>query len=450
WLKKNNYYHNNLLKFYKFVVTQSSRVLQINCKNGYVLNAVNPSFGVGLDVDVDSLSSARERYQDIQFFSSDINDLEPQIFDYIILTSVTMEEYDIQDLFLSLRPFCDSSTRIIIDTYSYLWEPVLWVTQKLGLRRPTDFKNWISQKDLHNFLQLAGFDVVTTSRHTLFPMYIPILSSLLNSFFVHVPIIKRLCLHEVTIARAIFPERDAKKYKVSVIVPCKNEKGNVEAAVTRCPDIGSGTEIIFVEGGSQDGTLDEIIRVSQKYPEKNIQWCTQEGKGKGDAVRKGFAQAKGDILMILDADLTVRPEELPKFVDALVRGKGEFINGSRLIYGMESDAMRFLNLLANYFFGLLFSWLLSQKIKDTLCGTKVLFAADYKKIADNRKFFGDFDPFGDFDLLFGAAKLNLKIIDMPVHYKNRTYGSTQIRRFMHGFILLGMSIIALKKFKFRR
>lgn len=450
WLKKNRYYHKGLLKFYRFVVPEGSRVLQVNCKNGYVFEAIKPSEAVGIDNDMESVAVARQRYPNCQFFTGSLAEIPQQTFEYIILTSVTMEEDDIQNLFLLLVRFCDPSTRIIIDTYSYFWEPILWLTQKLGMRRPTRFKNWISQKDLHNFLYLAGFDVVTTYRHTLLPIYIPLISTLFNSLFIHFPLIRRLCLHEVTVARPMPTFLDMQHYySVSVVVPCRNERGNIEAAVTRCPQMGKKTEIIFVEGGSHDGTLEEIMRVAQKYPEKNISWYQQEGKGKGDAVRKGFAHASGDVLMILDADLTVPPEELTKFFDALVRGKGELINGCRLIYGMESGAMRFLNVLANFFFSVLFSWLLNQKVKDTLCGTKVLFKSDYEAIARNRAFFGNFDPFGDFDLLFGAAKLNLKIIDMPVHYKNRTYGSTQIRRFLHGWILLGMSILALRKLKVR-
>jgi glycosyltransferase involved in cell wall biosynthesis len=256
-------------------------------------------------------------------------------------------------------------------------------------------------------------------------------------------------LHQWIIARPQAVVRNPNTLTVSVVIPCRNEEGNVENAVLRIPAMGCRTQIIFVEGNSTDNTLQEIKRVAHAYPEKNISWMVQDGKGKGDAVRKGFAHATGDILMIQDGDLTAPPEELPKFFDALVQGKGEFINGSRLVYGMEDKAMRFLNLLANFFFGKLFSWLLGQKVKDTLCGTKVLWANDYKNIVANRSFFGDFDPFGDFDLLFGAAKLNLKIIDMPVHYKNRLYGQTNIRRFVHGWILLGMSVVALKKFKCR-
>jgi glycosyltransferase involved in cell wall biosynthesis len=234
----------------------------------------------------------------------------------------------------------------------------------------------------------------------------------------------------------------------SVIVPCRNEKGNIEQAVRRIPDMGKHTEIIFVEGHSEDGTLDECRRVRDKYSQRDISVLVQNEKGKGDAVRAGFAHAKNDILMILDADLTVAPEDLPKFFEAIVHGKGEFINGSRLAYQMEKEAMRFLNLLGNKFFSNAFTYLLEQRIRDTLCGTKVLWKEDYNRIITGREYFGDFDPFGDFDLLFGAAKLNLKIVEIPIRYRERTYGSTQISRFKHGLLLLKMTFFALKKIKF--
>jgi glycosyltransferase involved in cell wall biosynthesis len=244
------------------------------------------------------------------------------------------------------------------------------------------------------------------------------------------------------------PAKAVQDVTVSVIIPCRNERGNIEAAVKRTLVMGAKTEIIFVEGHSQDDTVGEIKRVAAAYPDKNISWCIQPGKGKGDAVRAGFAMATGDVLMILDADLTVPPEDLPKFFNALAENKGECINGSRLIYPMENEAMQTLNWWANHFFANLFSWLMGQRVTDTLCGTKVLWRKDYERIAANRAFFGEFDPFGDFDLLFGAAKLQLKILDVPVHYKNRVYGSTQIRRFVHGWILLGMSLYAMRKLKF--
>lgn len=235
---------------------------------------------------------------------------------------------------------------------------------------------------------------------------------------------------------------------VSVIVPARNERGNIENILSRTPEMGSGTEIVFVEGHSSDDTYAAIEAAISRHPERRIQLMRQGGKGKSDAVRMGFAAASGDVLMILDADLTVPPEDLPRFYDALTSGKADFVNGVRLVYPMEEEAMRFFNLIGNKFFSLAFSWLLGQPVKDTLCGTKVLWKKDYRRIAANRSYFGEFDPFGDFDLLFGASVLNYKIIDLPIRYRARSYGSTNIERWKHGWVLLRMVMFAARKIKF--
>jgi glycosyltransferase involved in cell wall biosynthesis len=233
-----------------------------------------------------------------------------------------------------------------------------------------------------------------------------------------------------------------------VIIPARNEAGNIPAIFARTPQMGEGTELVLVEGHSRDKTYAAIEATVAEHPERSCQLLRQTGIGKGDAVRLGFSRARGDVLMILDADLTVPPEDLPRFYEALVSGKGEFINGVRLVYPMEGQAMRFLNLLGNKFFSLAFSWLLGQSIKDTLCGTKVLWKKDYEAITNNRAYFGNFDPFGDFDLIFGAAKLNLKITDLPIRYRERTYGTTNIQRWKHGWLLLKMVLFAARRLKF--
>lgn len=451
WLKRNSYYHTQVKNFYRFAVPEGSSVVLINANNGYLLDALKPSVGVGIDADAASIEQARSLYPQYQFHAGGVEDfVTDQAFDYVVVSLATMESDDILKMLQSIMRLCHTRTRVMIETYSYIWEPSLWLTQKLGLRRPTQLKNWMSQDDLAGFLHLAGFDVVTQHAYTLLPINIPFVSALVNRFIAPLPLINKLCLNDVVIARPAPLAVREDDYSVSVIITVRNERGNVESAVTRCPVMGKWTELIFVEGHSKDGTLQELHRVAALYPERNITVLVQDGNGKGDAVRKGFAHAKGDVLMILDGDLTTPPEDMPKFFSALVQGRGDFINGSRLIYGMEDKAMRFLNLLANYGFGILFSWLLGQRLKDTLCGTKVLFRRDYEEIARNRHYFGNFDPFGDFDLLFGAAKLHMKIVDMPVHYKNRTYGKTQIHRFRHGAILIWMSLLALWKLKVRR
>jgi hypothetical protein len=447
WARKNWYYHRQLASFYQHIIPFGMRVLQVGSKTGNLLAALKPAYGIGIEWDTESFSYACKEYSQLRWYNSLAAIPAGEQFDYIILSSVLMEVYDIQDFLKQLKVYCHERTRIIIDTYSPWWEPILWLAQKCRLRRPTVFANGISREDISLFLKLSGYDVITVGRFLLLPYYIPVLSWIINSFVAQLPILNRFCLMEWVVARPVVAMN--KKKSVSIIVPCKNERGNIERIVQESPSMGSFTEIIFVEGGSRDGTSEEIKRVSSLYPEKNVRFYQQMGRGKGDAMRLGFAQAKGDIVMILDGDVTVPAQELPKFFEALISGAGEFINGSRLVYGMEQEAMRFLNLLANHFFATAFSWLLGQRIKDTLCGTKVLYKKDYERIAANRLYFGDFDPFGDFDLLFGAAKLQLKIIDMPVHYKQRTYGTSQIHRFYHGFLLFKMMIFALKKFKFR-
>lgn len=451
WLKKNWYYHDLLKNFYRFTIPVGMRVVHVGSKDGYLLKAVRPSYGVGVDDDLASLQEAQKAYPEFQFYHGTAANIPAgSVFDYIILSSLTMEVDDVQYLFESLIRVCHPGTRVVIDVHAHWWEPALVVAQKLGLRRPTKLENWLSSHDIATFLQVAGFEVVTRGSQILMPISIPGISWLCNTIIANIPLMNSLCLNRWFIARPLPTiAHSPRDFSVSVIIPCKNERGTIQAAIERCPRMGKHTELIFVCGDSHDGTEQELASAIKKYPDRDIVVLRQDGTGKGDAVRKGFAHASGDVLMILDADLTTPPEELPKFFNALVFGKGEFINGSRLVYGMESGAMRFLNLIANTLFGIGFSWLLGQQLKDTLCGTKVLFKKDYERIAAGRAYFGEFDPFGDFDLLFGAAKLNLKIIDMPVHYKNRTYGVTQISRFRHGWLLLRMSVIGLMKFKVR-
>ena len=370
-------------------------------------------------------------------------------FDYILLVNVIGYVDDIQSSFAGLKRICKPDTRIIIVYFNYLWQPILKCAEWLGLRMKRPIMHWLPPQDIRNILKLSDFETVKADYQILMPVYIPVISTLLNRIIAKMPFFRKLALNEIVVARKCEKREDADGTTCSVVIPCRNEKGNIENALQRTPDMGKHTEIIFVEGHSQDGTLAECLRVQKANPDKDIQVLVQDGKGKADAVRKGFQEAKGDVLMILDADLTIPPESLPKFFEEIVSGKGELVIGSRLVYQMEKEAMRTLNLLGNKFFSTMFTYLLGQRIRDTLCGTKVLRRRDYEKIVAGRSYFGDFDPFGDFDLIFGATKLNLKITELPIRYKERQYGKTQIRRFYHGILLFKMCFFALCKIKFR-
>lgn len=447
WQGRSSYYYDDQRHYLRFLIPEGVRVLEVGCGIGDQLAALKPSRGLGIDLSSAMIAEASRRHPEIEFRTGGLEALEPgETFDVILLADVVGHLLDVEQTLRTIRRFCTSATRLVIAYYNFLWEPVLKLAERLRLKMPQQQQNWLSPSDVRNLLRLADYEVVKAESRLLCPKKIPLIAGWLNRFVAYLPGINRLCLTQYVVARmrGAYPQRD---YAASIVIPCRNERGNIESAITRLPQFGTRQEIIFVEGHSTDGTADEIRRVIAKYPEQDIQLLSQEGKGKGDAVRKGFARATGDILMILDADLTMPPEDLPKFYDAIASDKGEFINGSRLVYPMEQQAMRFLNLLGNKFFSMAFSWLLGERIKDTLCGTKVIFRKDYERISANRAYFGEFDPFGDFDLLFGASKLNLKIVEVPIRYQERTYGTTNISRFQHGWLLLKMTVYGFFRLK---
>jgi hypothetical protein len=380
----------------------------------------------------------------------DLDALNARDLGYVVLNGNIHYEPDVQHFLAMLHPVLRRSTRVIITFYSSLWRPLLRLATILRLRVKTPEQNWIAVEDLENLLLLSDYELVRLENKLLIPIYIPLLSELVNRFLAPLPFFRAFNLLNIAVARPLHVQNEGSSSpSVSVIVPARNEAGNIEAAILRTPKMGPDDELIFIEGNSTDNSWEKIVQMKEKYgAQRNICIARQNGQGKGDAVRKGFALASRDILMILDADLTTPPEELPRFYAALVSDKGEFINGSRLVYPMEKQAMRFLNMVANKFFALMFSFVLGQRFKDTLCGTKVLTRENYLKIAAHRKFFGDFDPFGDFDLIFGAARLALRIVEVPVHYHERIYGETNIERWKHGAILLQMLVFAAKRIKF--
>jgi SAM-dependent methyltransferase len=445
------FYHRRLDEVYGFLIPGGQRVLEIGCGRGDLLAALNPSVGVGVDLSNTMLERARAAYPTLSFVHGDLVDVDlgPVQFDAIVLSDVLNNLWDVQATLERLRRYCHPHTRIVINSYSRLWEIPLRLAAALGLSDPPRAQNWLQLNDVNNLLYLTDFEVLRTWQEFLCPIPIPLVQRLLNRFIVKVWPFRLLALANFVIAR---PRPTAVASvpppAVSVIVPARNEAGNIAAIFERTPELGGGTELVFVEGHSRDDTYAEIQRQVERYPHRRSKLLRQTGRGKGDAVRLGFAEASGDVLMILDADLTVPPEDLPRFYDALVSQKGEFINGARLVYPMENNAMRLLNLIANKFFSVAFSWLLGQAVNDTLCGTKVLSKADYALIASNRAYFGDFDPFGDYDLLFGAARFNRKIVDLPVRYRERTYGTTNIDRWRHGWLLIKMTIFASFRIKF--
>jgi len=386
-----------------------------------------------------------------------IEDIEIQAIksfkpDYLLINGCVHYWQDIQKELGHLFLQCSKNTRLIIVYYSILWKPLLYLASLMGMRKRLPEMNWLSPHDVETLCRLAGFESIRDDKRVLLPVHIPKLSDFINRYIAPLPPFSYFCLCHLRVLRPCIPRWNKEnRPSVSIVIPARNEAGNIEAAIQRVPSMGPNDEVIFIEGNSTDNTWDIIQQSAKKYNSEShmrIKFAQQDGKGKGDAVRKGFALAENDILMILDADLTVPPEELPKFYDAIVSDHGEYINGSRLVYPMEKKAMRFFNIIGNKTFSILFSFVLGQIYKDTLCGTKVLSREHYKKLSLHRDFFGNFDPFGDFDLIFGTARMGLKTVEVPIRYRERKYGTTNIDRWRHGIILFKMLFFAAGKIRF--
>lgn len=451
WKRKNAYFHEQDEAFLDFLVLPGSRVLDLGCGPGDLLASLKPAVGVGVDFSAAMIEQARARHPTLQFLQADIEDAEALDaiegpFDFIIISDTIGSLDDCQASLQLLHRHCRPQTRIIVSYYSHLWEPLLRVGEWLKLKMPQPAQNYLSPDDITNLLEIAGFEVVKREWRQLLPRRLLGVGHLVNCSLAVLPLLRRLCLRHYVVARSRRVGVPTLR-SCSVVIPCRNEKGNIESAILRTPAFCEDMEFLFVEGHSQDGTLEEIQRVIEAYPDRDIKLHVQQGIGKADATYAGFDQARGDVLMILDADLTMPPEHLDKFWHAIAEGQGEYINGSRLVYPMEAEAMRFLNHLANRMFSTLFSWLLNQRYTDTLCGTKVLARADYLRLKANRNYFGDFDPFGDFFLIFGASRLSLKMVEIPIPYRARRYGETQIQRFRHGWQLLRMVAFAFVRLK---
>ena len=354
---------------------------------------------------------------------------------------------DIEGLLNSIKPQLNRSSRLTVVAYNPYLSFLFQIATKLNLRKGETPSTFLTRTDLKNLCFLSGFEIVKFTPAAFLPL--PFIGIYIDKIVRNIPGLNLFSIAAVITLRPIIAEKELPS--LSIVIPARNEKGNIESALKRLAPFSEKIpmEVIFVEGHSSDGTWEEIKRVAPLYTSqfKNIQLFQQTGKGKNDAVRLGFTKASHQLLTILDADLTMPPELLPRFYNAYTEGKADFINGSRLLYPMEGEAMRFLNHLGNIFFAKALSVVLNTHISDSLCGTKLVSAKDYKRFCEWRKDFGDFDPFGDFELIFPAAFLGLGIIDIPIQYKARTYGETNISRFRHGFILLKMTMIGFFKIK---
>lgn len=451
WLARRSYYYERKIRILRHLLPCPGRVLEIGSGLGQNVAALEPEYGLGIDISAELVAEARamhpsDRYPNIEFRTmsalrcSEIG----ETFDSILLINSATEVPDLVKLFTEIRQLCTPHTRVVQLTYNYLLAPLVRLAARLGLAPQHPIQNWLTRHDLQNVLRLSEFELVRDGFDMILPVGIPVVSDFINRFLPLVGLMKPFCMMYYSVMRPLIPPRKSKGFSVSVCVPCRNEEDNIAGLVERIPEIGAGTEIIFVDDRSTDDTADRIRAQMALRPDRDIKLISGPGENKGAACRAGFESAKNDIIMILDADMAVMPEDLQQFYEVIVTGKGEFVNGSRLVYPPEDKAMRFANILGNKAFALVFSFLLSQPLKDTLCGTKVIWRRDYAKILESREYLGEVDRWGDYDWIFGAARHNLKIVELPVHYRRRQAGQTKMtKRLTNAWVMLRMCRLAL-------
>lgn len=452
WHKRNRLYHDTVLRICRENMPPGASVLHVGSGIGDLLHRLKPKRGLGVDSSALAVEIAKKNYLELEFRVCSEENLSTinEKFDYVIISVSHL--LDIWSDFLDIHNVLKPNGRLLVLHINYVWEPILEIAIKLRLIMKQPVQNYLPYEDIRTQLYLTDYKIIKSDATLIFPKNLKPLSTFLNTKAEKWPFLRQFRMVGYTIAVPESKPKPQREMSCSVIVPCRNEAGNIENLVRRLPALSPRTEIIFIDGKSTDGTVERINEMIKKYKgiKKIILLHQKVCDGKASAVWQGFEAAQNEILFILDSDLTVPPEDLPKFYRAIAQGKTEFVNGSRLVYPLEKQAMRFLNFLANKMFGLIFTWLLEQRIKDTLCGTKVLTKKDYEKIKALSSYFGDFDPFGDFLLLFGASYLGLRMVEIPVRYQARTYGEIKIRRFKHGFLLLKMTIIAFQKLKMRK
>ncbi len=451
WHARNKYYYQSLERWFQFIVPPETRVFELGMGDGSLIASLRPSRMAGIDISGSMIAKAEKQHPDGTWIEGDAAKYVPQDerFDYVIGADFLSYAEDVQVTLEQARLLCHARTRLIFTKLNPFWNVPMRIAARLGLAQPRRYASWLGLDQTARLMELAGLDVIRTGKFCLLPVYLPFISDFVNRYIARLPFIRRMCVIEYLIAR---PNPSTQTFQatpsVTVVIPARNESGNIRSALERMPIFPGALEVIFVEGHSTDDTWHRIQAVAQEKWPFSVVCAQQEGRGKGDAVRKGFQLAKNDLLMILDADLTVPPETLVRFYHILSHRSTDYVQGTRLVYPMESRAMRPLNWVGNKIFGIILSVLLGQKFSDTLCGTKCLWKNDYEQLSRARSYFGVFDPFGDFDLIFGAAKLNLKMQEIPIHYKDRTYGETNINRFRDGWLLIRMCFFAAKKMYF--
>lgn len=450
WRARNAFYHRRKLEHLRFLIPAGASVLAIGSEDGEWLAGLRPSRGVGVALDEPTKLLAESRHPEFEHLSvvDGVRRLRGP-FDFVVINDVAGE---LDDLYVTLRdvaPLCDAATRVVVVQHNYLWRPILRWAQLLGLKKPERRQNWLSVGDLRTFLHAAGFEAVDVRAKLFCPARLLGLGNVVNFLCGVAPFLDKLASTQIVVARRASESAAPKTKTASIVLTVRDERDNIEPMLRAIPDLGSSTEILFVEGHSNDGTREEIERVIAAHPERRVRLVVQDGVGQGDAIRKGFGEATGDVIILLEADQTTPAEDVRKVFDVLASGRAEFVNGSRFVYPRDPGSMPAVNVAGNWMFAAWFTWFLRQRTSDVLCGLKGVERRLCRRVLNHWGFLGLFDPFGDFELAFGAARFGLKICEVPTRYGCRRYGRPKTRAFRHGWMLLRMALRATRVFKCR-
>lgn len=444
------FYHERKREYVRFIIPPGESVLVLGCEDGELLAALQPSRGVGIDASSAYRDLARERFPEHEYLESlaAISSTR-QTFEYVVIDDIAGESDDLFSLLQGIARLCTPTSRLVIVQHNYLWGPVFRLAEWLGIKRRERDQFWLSIGDLRVFLDGAGFETINVTPKMFCPVRLLGLGPAINWVAGLVPFVHRLASMEILIARRVLHDRHPERKTASIILTVRDELGNIEPMVRQIPDVGAGTEIIFVEGHSTDGTRAEVERVAKQYPGKNVRLLVQDGIGQGDAIHKGFSEASGDVIILLEADQTSPAEDVLKAFDIVAGGRADYVNGSRFIYPRGKGAMPLRKILGNWMFAIWFTWFLGQRTSDVLCGLKAIDRRQFQRLSKNWGSLGLFDPFGDFELIFGAARLGLKICEVPTRYTVRQYGEPKSRFLKHGWMLTRMALRATRVFKCR-
>tara|TARA_B110000977_G_scaffold125183_1_gene160299 strand:+ start:1495 stop:2904 length:1410 start_codon:yes stop_codon:yes gene_type:complete len=443
FLKKKNFLFDEISKALNYLINDSNYVKFFCCGNSSIVNKVNSKNIYINEINntfINSLTKSEIKKEDE--INKNLN------FDHIVIADIEHQKFITKNL-IDLNEKIDNECRVIVLSKSIFWSTLINFYKKIKNIGP-DKNNFLPYSNLRKIFLNTNFEIVKNEKIIFFPFQFSLLTKFINQIF-RFPVLNFFCMINLTVLKKVQKKNyQAEGKKISFIIPCKNEGGNIKFFYEKIINSTINAEFLFGNDNSSDNTLDEIKKLQQAIPNKEIKIYDGPGVCKSENVYKGINLASGEIILIYDADLTVSFDDLVNSINLLLKTDADFINCTRMIMPQQKNAMKFLNFYGNLFFAFLFSILFKQKITDTLCGTKIFFKKDWEQIKKYNNTWGAKDLWGDFDLLLGAYKNNLKIVENPISYTDRKEDETKMTGIIKNSIrMLIITFVAYYKLRIR-